>query len=72
LLGLIACFQSVSPGAVDTEMTRTFAANVLGIQGDRLNGEASYFRQLMPQDVSEAVVYALSTRPNVQVNLIDT
>ncbi|XP_077284803.1 farnesol dehydrogenase-like [Arctopsyche grandis] len=58
---------SISPGSVDTEMTRTFATNVLGIK-DQLNGEQSYFKQLLPEDVSDAIVYALGTRPNVQVH----
>lgn len=47
-------------------MSRTFSTNVLGMSG-QLNGEASYFKQIQPEDVADAVLYVLSTRPNVQV-----
>lgn len=63
---VLCVFQSISPGAVDTEMTRTFASNVLGIT-EKLNGENSYLKQLVPEDISDAIIYVLNCRPNAQV-----
>lgn len=48
--------QSVSPGAVDTEIMPPSFKNILE------------FATLKPEDVSNAVVYCISTPPNVQIH----
>lgn len=48
--------QSISPGAVDTEI---IPDNIRGLLGDTL---------LKSEDISSGVLYAISTPPHVQIH----
>jgi hypothetical protein len=59
-----SCFQSISPGLVDTELLRVRANKTL-------NPDELYTRlpSLKPSDIADAVLYVLGTPPHVQVQL---
>jgi len=52
--------SSISPGTVDTYLIKYILTNIP-------RGYDPPFPKLVPDDIAEAVVYILSTRPNVQI-----
>lgn len=52
----IYILQSISPGVVDTEML-----------SDEYKNDPN-FPALKPEDISDAIVYCISTSPNVQIH----
>ena len=52
--------QTISPGVVDTDI----------LPSEILSVVKQFMPMLKSQDVAEAVVWALSTPPNVQVNIV--
>lgn len=53
-------FKSVSPGMVDTELLDTFSS-----------GFKDFMTKLQPEDVTQAILYALGTPDRVQVRRND-
>lgn len=55
--------QSISPGAVDTEMLASISQRVSNNEKKNIN------KILETEDVANAVIYSLSTPPNVLVSI---